>query len=182
MENIKDAVIIPTYGYISLDPKDMGSQVTIERIDAVRDLMHIGQISKKAIVPFPQHKSLGENVASYVQRFPEFRYTNIRILNETMSTWEDTRKSIEMISGIAGKQPMLIHFVTDWAQPGRLRIIWHCIEKPPNWRACFHIAETSREDIWKHEPGSYIKLAFITIPKYFLIRMKNYFALYLRDA
>lgn len=191
---MRHALIIPPYGFINDDLTDRGEKVTRVRVNAAAMLIAHGTIPSDVIVPFTQKRalnpatgeteSLGENIGTHVDRLPAFGRADIRILSETWGTWADTLRSLKLIAANAGSgTPVHVHFVTERAQLGRLRIIWLCTH-PEGWSASFHPAPNARtrRDIWTHEPMSYAKLIFRTVPGYFLVMLARSFRRSLRHA
>ena len=174
----RDAVIVPTYGYIYDDHALPGARGSIVRLQRVCELIRKGVIDERAIIPFPQGAPnkgaalLGANVAQYAETLHELQSARIRtfpnVRDCTWGTWADTIASYGLINeDLPPGRARHVHFVSDWSQLGRLWLIWQ-VTKPKGWTASFHLAPNFRswKDILSHEPLSYLKLIGWKIPKY----------------
>lgn len=157
----------------------MGGRGTKARIEVARRLIRDGVVGRDCIVPFPQQMlpspedrkvvgdvTLGENVAAYVATLPEFADATLMDAPLSTGTFDDAIASVKEAALMAEEEdigPLRFHFVSDWSQLGRLRIIWGIALRHERaahgWQASFHRVPNFRSmsDIGLHEPPAYAK-------------------------
>lgn len=181
---VQQALILPTYGFITDEPTS-GSEGTKARTKRACELIREGRIPRDVVVPFPQKtvfnkatgqtESLGNNVGEYVAKLPEFSDADIRILPKTYGTWADQIESYRMVrANTLPYLPVHVHIVSDRTQLGRMWLTW-IFTHPKGWTASFYVVPGFRamRDILRHEPLSYAKLILWKIPKHLFDRIRG---------
>ena len=186
---MRDALVVPTYGFVVEDQAHSGSHGTKERIRVAQKLIRDGIVAHNCIVPFPQNMmpnrkdrallgdvTLGKNVADYVRSLPEFSQAIVEDSCTTMGTFDDTIETLEMIRRAVAQdnstEAVHVHFVSDWSQLGRLWIIWNiaCARTGflAHWQASFYLVPSFRstQEVWTHEP-------FLAYPKCLLLSARR---------
>jgi hypothetical protein len=177
---VRDALIIPTYGFITHE-NTPGGRGTKARIAKAAELIREGIVARNCLVDFPQGEYargrdsmllgvviLGKNVADYVRTLPEFSEADVTFPFTgygSRGTFDDTIASLNGVYPDVDDEDKVrhIHFVSDWSQLGRLWLIWHIAwkhhVKKLGWKASFHLVPNFRtlRDVWLHEPPAYLK-------------------------
>lgn len=185
---MRDALIIPTYGFITSEDSP-GGRGTKARIAVAQKLIREGKVERICMTHFPQNMlprgrelellgpvPLGKNVADYVQTLSEFGDAYVTdecafhadARNGTKGTFDDTIRCLNEAffeTEEWGNPSIHVHFVSDWSQLGRLWLIWHAWKhsvRKLGWKANFHLVPNFRtmRDVWLHEPPAYLKCLF----------------------
>lgn len=160
-ENVRHFLAIQTYGWITDDPNDLGSNGSKARVECAVDLVRDSVIPKDDLVAiFPQgyckkdptrniygsKESLGENVGRYFLKVASGLNISTLIKPLTWGTDRDvqmTMMQIDQYLGIDNPTIRCVHFISDPCHIQRV-MIPGCACSSPRFRVVFHPAMNHR--------------------------------------